>query len=218
LIITNLNTDEKSFFVHNPRTGGRYVSSRVEKSGYTVEYFRYEDKYMGIEIPHLHYPLYTQFMLSKGISQKVLREMKYWMIVRNPYERFISAVNAMSAYNDSFYDICMNVQSYSEFVGFIRSIKNYRDRGDSSNWLRSQVSFAHPNLLWWKYEDGFGDEFVQWSNTHLNLNLIEIDHDDYEITPYDFHDKSWMNDFIERWKPWIYQYYDVDFEFFGYEG
>lgn len=218
MIITNLKNGKKSFFVHNPRTAGRYVSSRLEKSGCQIEHFLYKEIYMGIEVPHLHYPLYTQFLLSKGYSQKIVNELKYWMIIRNPYEKFYSALNAMSACNNDFYYVCMNVKSYSEFIGFIRSIKDYRDRGDNSNWLRAQSDFVKPNMLWWKYEDGFDSEFTDWVELNLDIKLKTIEKNDYQTDFYDFHDKSWMNDFIERWKPWIYQYYDVDFEFFGYEG
>ena len=217
MIIINKKFQEKSYFIHIPRTGGRYIKSRLEKNGYELKYSYYNERYMGIDIPHLHYPLYKQFL----ISQQQTNQLKYWTVVRNPYDRFFSTINAFSFIHTSYYSIFSQIESYSDFVKVIRSIRSHRNLGDSSNWLRQQMDFIHPDhprFFWWKYEDGFGEEFVQWVDKNLNLELIDINKNDYSHTDFDNHDKSWMNDFSDRIKPWIYQYYDVDFEFFGYEG
>jgi hypothetical protein len=70
------------YFVHIPRTGGRYIRDLFENNNFLLNFYDFREYFMNKEIPHLHYPLYSKFTNYGEIPQ--------FTIVRNPLNRFIS--------------------------------------------------------------------------------------------------------------------------------
>jgi hypothetical protein len=70
--------NNKCYFIHIPRTGGRYVSSLFENSAdMKCKYHRiHEDRFDGIDATHLHYPLYNLFLNVNNIPLKTDKYLK----------------------------------------------------------------------------------------------------------------------------------------------
>ena len=45
------------------------------------------------------------------------------------------------------------------------------DPSFSANWFRSQVDFMSENTKIWKYEDGMGENFVNWLGDLIGVDL-----------------------------------------------
>jgi hypothetical protein len=56
--------NQKIYFIHVPRTGGRFIRDSLIKNNYNVQLYFYNVFYKGKEIPHLTYPEYEQFLNS----------------------------------------------------------------------------------------------------------------------------------------------------------
>ena len=49
---------------------------------------------------------------------------------------------------------------------------------ESVNWYRPMVDFMNEKTHIWKFEDGFGDDFVSWLSGIIGIDL-EFEHDVY---------------------------------------
>jgi hypothetical protein len=60
--------DNSCYFIHIPRTGGRYVSSLFENSeNVECRYHKINThRFEGIDSTHLHYPLYNDYLKKEG--------------------------------------------------------------------------------------------------------------------------------------------------------
>ena len=70
------------FYIHIPRTGGRCFKQMLPDNVEVPEFGKYY--YKGIQPLHLHYPLYNEYF---GVE-----DMEHFTIVRNPFDRFKSAL------------------------------------------------------------------------------------------------------------------------------
>lgn len=155
--------DLNVYFVHIPRTGGRYVK-KLLLSNHFKSNFNCPGKtyYKGIEVMHLHESLLNEF--------NVYKNSKKFTIVRNPLSRFISAASIDLNVNLSInwkFDTVNNVLDYITFQ------KNGHG-SCTNNWFRSQWEFVSENCLVWKFEDGFGENFKNFLLDKLNLSLSNL--------------------------------------------
>ena len=44
-------------------------------------------------------------------------------------------------------------------------------RGESANWFRPMVDFIREDTKIWRFEDGFGDDFVKWLGDIIGVEL-----------------------------------------------
>jgi hypothetical protein len=111
-------------------------------------------------------------------------DAKKIVIIRNPVDRFMSAVN-------SEWSIDLYFEGYENFYlmddplyfKYIMKEKKYsiRTKGRNfnfdglsntfTNWFRPQVEFFNKDFYIWKFENGFEDEFIQFLNKKVNLDI-----------------------------------------------
>jgi len=207
-IFQHTKTHGRFFFIHIPRTAGRFLHTNFLRNGYGVEHHltkeMIEEKdtsnYFwtpaeGVEIPHTHYSLYSKWKSIKGLSSIA--------VVRNPIDRFFSASFSFSkiASQSSFEDwrTCKNIFSKYRLINV-------------ANWWRPQHEFISPHTKVWKYENGFGEKFCDWINNIIPINF-SIKAQDYGKRNYDqssglIKTKSLINN--------IKKFYHQDFEKFDY--
>ena len=114
----------------------------------------------GEEIAHWHKDLYEKHLNVKDIPN--------FSIVRNPVDRFISG----SIYLKRLYgnDSQEQFEDPHLFFSMIANIPLV-DPSFSANWFRSQVDFMNDKTKIWKYEDGMGENFVNWLGDLIGVDL-----------------------------------------------
>lgn len=170
-------TDRKVFFAHAPRTGGRtveamFVNTNKWKSTLTSMYlplwwtdeisFRlmlYKPEcayYEKTELSHLCYEKYRDFIDPSTTPS--------FTICRNPLTRFQSYVSYSGLSNP------LNRKSLVSTAEGRSYLENNWD--DQDLFLKPQYKYCNQYIKIWKFEDGFGPNFISWLNKEFNLNLI----------------------------------------------
>ena len=198
------------YYIHIPRTGGRFVRKLLKVNYITAKYNNfneyYEDKwgiglskYCGWELPHLHFPLYNKL---EGVSQS-----KKFTIVRHPLTRFKSCVKEWIYYYKLKEDFFNDKFTEEKFL----LIMEHETEETYHSMMLPQSRFVDEESLIWKYEDGFGEDFITWLNLNLNLN-ISMKKFDYERRGYDE-----MHPIIsDKVLSLAEKFYKKDYEIFGY--
>ena len=169
------SSGKRVFFAHIPRTAGRFVEANLSKND-----FKWDDAHLdngkgimsivnGFEIAHYHRDHYMKYLDTKDIP--------HFSIVRNPIDRFISA----SIYIKRF---CgdkaqQGVEDKKNFLDVLKSIPHRQ----SLNWFRPQIDFLRSDTHIWKFEDGFGDDFVSWLSGIVGIDLEFTDDVEYAVAP-----------------------------------
>jgi len=151
------------FFVHIPRTAGRYVSKLFEKNNFKFADLSSFEKYCGVEKVHLHHDLLKDF--------DKYNKSKKFTIVRDPLEKFISAATI---------DLGLNKKNFSLEFDSIQNILNYvklNNEKSSNNWFRPQHEFISEDCKIWKYEDGFFNKFSKFifDNFNIQIKFFDVD-------------------------------------------
>ena len=160
------------YFIHIPRTGGRYVSSLFESvSNINCEHHKIHQKRIyGIDVTHLHYPLYNDLLH--------VNDLPHITVVRNPFDKFNSCIANMHKIHEIDYNLKLN--SYENFLDFVNieiSIQSYHN-----NWFLPQNMFVSPKTHIWKYEWGFDKKFVTWvfNKTKIKLTLQDVNYEKFD--------------------------------------
>jgi len=192
--------NKKIFFVHIPRTAGRYINSLFFSSGFDLHYSDYDDaSNCGIHLPHLHYPLYKNLLNDDIIPE--------FSVIRDPFERFRSAITPILHH---FYsDLNLNTFDKTELFKFIDHLREVQFK--HNNWFRPQVEFISDKTLIWNYESGFDLKFKNWIYDNFNIKLENKRKDINRDAPYDHLQKF---EFDEIRKEIIKDYYKKDYEQF----
>ena len=156
-------TGKRFFFIHIPRTAGRFFEQNLLK----VNNFVWDDKVNidrqyksihGVELAHFHREYYEKYLDVEGIP--------HITIVRNPIDRFIScSIFLRKLYGDDI-DEMLEDEMY-----FYSMIQNY-PLSQSVNWFRSQLDFISDKTHIWKFENGFGDDFAKWVSHILDMDIM----------------------------------------------
>ena len=169
-------TGKRFFFVHIPRTAGRFVEYNlvcVDKNECMWDQDE-NDKFNtgfgimsvvhGAEVAHYHKEHYDKYLDVEGIP--------HFSIVRNPIDRFISgSMYIKRKYGD-------DIQELMEDEMYFYSMLENMPVKESVNWYRPMVDFMSEKTHIWKFEDGFGDDFVSWLSGIIGIDL-EFEHDVY---------------------------------------
>ena len=165
-IFHHSKTHERFFFIHIPRTAGRFLTENFKKNGYRIEHhltgeiLKKEDvnnylceRHDKTENGHAHYSHYNKWENIKGLPSIA--------VVRNPVDKFFSS---------SFFLAKEYGQSYLEnWVNFKRIF--LLKTKHKSSWELPQHEFISPRTKIWKYEKGFGKNFCEWINDILCINF-----------------------------------------------
>ena len=156
-------TGKRFFFIHIPRTAGRFFEQNLLKVNNFVWYDKVniDRQYKsidGVELAHFHREYYEKYLDVEGIP--------HITIIRNPIDRFIScSIFLRKLYGDDI-DEMLEDEMY-----FYSMIQNY-PLSQSVNWFRSQLDFISDKTHIWKFENGFGDDFAKWVSDILDMDIM----------------------------------------------
>tara|TARA_R110002126_G_scaffold112173_4_gene250308 strand:+ start:814 stop:1398 length:585 start_codon:yes stop_codon:yes gene_type:complete len=186
--------NENIFFVHIPRTGGRFFNELLLFNGFKKRgKSEKEDVVDGIPIMHLH--------LDYLKKNKDYVENKKFCIIRNPYERLRSVLR----YNRD------NLKVTKDSI-IVKNETNF-NKGVFLSWVRPQVEFVSEDTLIWRYEKGLENNLCKFIKDEFNID-INYSKVTYDQSPEDFIDKiALTKDQIE----FVNKYYKKDFIRFNYE-
>jgi len=191
---------------HIPRTGGRYIIELFLQNGFQVFHRGFEHHVRGIEIPHLHYPLYN-FLEGVPDSKKIA-------VVRNPYDRFISEIKTqyfVRSYPSTFFEMIKDKEWLFSFLDFERDVDSY-----VTNWFRPQHEFIEDDTLVYKFEDGLDENFVNFINANLNLGIEYSEGIEYDFTEQEYSAKNLNIDIDPIVRKHIEEYYKEDYSKLNY--
>ena len=198
----------KVYFIHIPRTGGRYIRNLVMDSGYSgdTDAWRPEKVLCGIHIPHLHYPLYE---MIEGVSV-----LPSFTVIREPFERLQRIISYELKRDDKSKIKIDDIKGESSFYNFIECHR--RKNSFVNNWYRPQYEFISRKTKLWKYEWGLGNDFRWWIDKLFNVKLKDMDN----VTNYFYECASLIRtkiDPVEKCdisflKPYVEKYYNKDYE------
>ena len=187
-------------FIHIPRTGGRYLNYVLTQNNHHYIHDDYSRTFKNIEIPHLSYPENLNFHYHTF--------SKRFTIVRNPVDKFISALRDFNAINEEKIDsIFKNQDSFDEFVNNARVV-------DFANWFLPQINFIDHKTKLWKFEDKLENNFFKWLLDNFNLKIIDKDYESIKFKIKNIY----MNKFVlnEKQKQYIKNYYYQDYKILNY--
>ena len=169
------SSGKRVFFAHIPRTAGRFVEANLSQND-----FRWDDAHLdngkgimsivnGFEVAHYHRDHYMKYLDVKDIP--------HFSIVRNPIDRFISASIYIKRFcGDKAQE---GVEDKNSFLYVLKSIPHRQ----SLNWVRPQIDFLRSDTHIWKFEDGFGEDFVSWLSGIVGIDLEFTDDVEYAVAP-----------------------------------
>jgi len=151
-------------FIHIPRTAGRFIETNLMMKNA----FLWDDDYEGlgiskmydsvenIELGHFHREYYEKYLDVKGIP--------HITIIRNPIDRFISA----SLYINRMYGNCQELMEDEHY--FYSMLENF-PLTESISWYRPQLDYLTNKTHIWRFEDGFGKDFIHWLRDIIGIDL-----------------------------------------------
>ena len=184
------------YFIHIPRTGGRFIKSLLKKNFFTSEessLTTFSNDYPDLLKSHLHYPLY----LKENISN-------YFTIIRDPFEKFMSSIKLEIQRNNKLLEHLTETKLFNQFVEEHRGDKSYHN-----NWYRPQYEFIDSNTKTWHYSLGFNQSFFNWLKQNCDLNIKNTDANFEQL---DFETKTTVYDNVDisLIKKNVYLYYKKD--------
>ena len=165
-IMYHKETGNKFFFIHIPRTAGRFLVENLGFNGceiihpfkdehlsLTSPYVRFyvTRKIEGVQMLHAHKSIYNKWNKIKNIP--------HFTIVRNPVDRFFSA--------SSLPDLTFNQSDIEDWNNFNKNISEEHN----TNFFRPQYEFISTKTKVWKYENGFGKDFCNWLSNIVSFSF-----------------------------------------------
>jgi hypothetical protein len=197
--------NEKIFYIHIPRTSGRYIKELFVSNGYNSKYHEYsvDDAIAGIIPTHLHYPNYNYYF-------KVL-DIPHFTIVRNPVDKIWSALDLVYKMHNPK-DFFKNLEDKSWFFDYIDFERSYNSF--HNNWFTPQLNFISHKTFVYNYEDGINENFYSWieKNFSINIKFKEIKY--YKMKEEIEYFKKYK--ITQKIKDNILDYYIDDFRKFNY--
>tara|TARA_R100001463_G_scaffold7749_1_gene24546 strand:- start:435 stop:1022 length:588 start_codon:yes stop_codon:yes gene_type:complete len=154
--------NKKIYFVHIPRTGGRFVHNLFEHNNFLVNLSN-DFPYKNYEFMHLHHELLCNFNFYKN--------NKKFTIVRNPLDRFMSFAKFDMYRNNKGHTF--RLKTKEDVLDYIELCSKAHFR--YSNWLRPQSEFVSKDCKIWKFEDGLKDNFLQFLKINFDIKLDYVE-------------------------------------------
>ena len=149
-------TGKRFFFIHIPRTAGRFIEENLLVNGWKIEQDNLWKSVEGIEVAHFHRELYEKYLDVKGIP--------HITVIRNPIDRFFST----SIFLKRVYGECQ--EEMEDAMMFYSMLDNF-PLSQGINWFRSQRDFISEETNVWRFEDGFGIDFNNWMSQILGVEF-----------------------------------------------
>ena len=164
-------TGKRFFFAHIPRTAGRFIEANLLNNDIVWDDSHLDNglgvmsKVNGFEIAHYHRTHYEKYLDVQGIP--------HFSIVRNPLTRFKSAsIYIKRAYGKDIQGVMEDPFMFSTMIENLPFEESY-------NWYRPQVDFLRNDTNVWKFENGFGEDFVNWLSGTIGIDLKFDDNIEY---------------------------------------
>jgi hypothetical protein len=186
-----IKNDIKLFFIHIPRTAGRYLVKKFEKNNFKVIHNDHSQYINNSNIPHLQYPFYNLLLGVKDVYQ--------FTIVRNPVDRFISMCRIVS------YDF----NKIKTKKDFLKAMEYFRYETREQNWFIPQHKFVSDSTPYWKIENKIDNNFFKFINIKIKNKKTTYLKDEL----YDNNPKPVLSDEVIRH---VKNYYKKDYERFNY--
>lgn len=228
--------------VHIPRTGGTYINELFKMNDLILDYFwgtewpntdemilsekvdettnfLRSDTFMGIDVRFLHNPMY--FELSDDFKNVDHR----FAVVRDPYDRFISALACSCLSSEQNYNLPRVLKDLEDRDYFFKFMKIMREKIIyRTNFFRPMVEFITEDTKIYKFENGLYENFLNWFEENFNIKLLDGNADgkwiDYNLfREYGDSIKGEILEGIEInpvIKEYVKEYYAADYERFGY--
>ncbi len=186
------------YFIHIPRTAGRYINSLFKQNGYELRYddFTKIDRTTNKEIPHLYKPHYRRYNKNK---------VPYFCVIRDPIDRFISAMSERTGSNFYEFNAEEVFQSQKHFNKYLDNLNSTL----TSNWFLPQHCFIDKDTHIWKYADQFKFNFLNWLKEKFNISLTIKQNAKSAITYRDLYKRYPLD---KKYYPFIKEYYRKDYE------
>ncbi len=168
------------YFVHIPRTGGRYIENLFRLNNFSCNFTDYtffqkdKVKQKDIDVAHFEYPYYLQLTNKKDLTK--------FTVVREPVSRFKSLLKATLKINN----VDLNEENVKQVTDNLNTFINNQIISTSHNWFVPQVNFISYDTHIWKYENGLDQKFIEWLNKNFDFKFdhISLDYEkgDYDLT------------------------------------
>jgi len=173
-IIHHKETGNKFFFIHIPRTAGRFVVENLGAHGCEIVH-PFKEEYLSLTSPYVRFHVTRKIegvqMLHahKSIYNKwdKIKDLPHFTIVRNPVDRFFSA--------SCLPDLDFDQSDIEDWDNFNKHISKEHE----TNFFRPQYQFISPKTKVWKYEKGFGKDFCNWISDIVSF-LFTFKSSDYQ--------------------------------------
>lgn len=219
---------EKLIYIHIPKTGGVSIEEFLQSYyGYTRNAFLLNHGYgtynsksnAGFTIyPHMHYPLRNLIKELNNNNIEVDNTWNIFSIVRNPYNKFISAL-FYAPRNDFKYNYTTLPENQRGYY-LNKSLDNYLDSDINDNYHSNHIYPQHKffegtdlNYKVFKFEDGLENALINLGfkvKDKIKHFLNTSNYIGYKLPPYE---TMYTKYFVE----YINTTYAKDFEEFGYE-
>lgn len=176
-----IDRENKVIFLHNPNCGGRFIRRCLSQRSDITSAYKYWGPYtreLNIDLSHIN-----KYVLSRFVPD--WKDYQVVVLIRNPYNRFMSAWNVARGNNKKIRRLGIE---YNSPLSFLRCV-------DSLNYYEQDCLLRSPEVPWFNPQSYYTDnEFLvlQYENIEdwkLLFNLLGIENiGNIRIKPdYPFH-------------------------------
>tara|TARA_R100001509_G_C4808637_1_gene195652 strand:- start:122 stop:754 length:633 start_codon:yes stop_codon:yes gene_type:complete len=165
--------DDRVYFIHIPRTGGRYLRELLSNNYNTKYEYTYTIRNrQHLTHAHWHYPLYLkrQKEMNKG--------SKFFAVIRDPFEKMMSQLKVQIRRDNNIINKLNNRDYFFDYVEEHRNIYSF-----PNNWYRPQIDFISQETFLWHFSLGFENQFFSWLEKSLKLKIKNKEIQDYDKSP-----------------------------------
>lgn len=192
--------DDRIYFIHIPRTGGRYLKELLSNNFNTKYKTTFTIKNIEKLIPsHWHYPLYLKR------QKEMKKDSKFFAVIRDPFEKIISQLKIEIRRNNNLLNMLNNRDYFFNYVEKHRNIDSFHN-----NWYRPQIDFLSQETFLWHFSLGFGNEFFSWFEKNFKLKIENKEKQDYEKLS-EMDDPLTISSDLTTIKKNTYLYYEKDY-------
>ena len=192
--------DSRVYFIHIPRTGGRYVRKLLSNNFVT----KYQDALRQVKNEplihsHWHYPLYL-------IRKKEMKDnSKFFTVIRDPFEKIMSQLKIEFQRNKNLFNLLKDKYFFFDYVEEQRNSLSFHN-----NWYRPQIDFVSKDTFVWHFSLGFENEFFSWLEKNFKLKIENKEKQDYEKFS-EIDDPLTISSDLTAIKKNTYLYYEKDY-------
>ena len=126
-------------------------------------------------------------------------------------DRFKSQIKALPEHLEETFFSIKNQDDFNKFLNEIVPEEN-----PLSNWFTPQDKFISDKTYIWKFENGFGDNFIKWLSDNFDIEIkIMVSKEDILKAEFDYEYIDMT--IVDGYKKYIDEYYQNEYESLGYE-